>query len=227
MNTASNNYKVRNCSKCQEDAEFYCKLCRCDFCLQCKERHVQDFVTIDHNVVVYRDKVKRTSEQELPISYKQGRQQHREKVCNIRSQALFYRHVLLAETKTDIEKCHIYFSRLQAEMFTKAQSFMDHTDIVLSEFDIKHRCALQGEEQNKNIVNIQSLEKNYENSTTTPVQFLVMMKKHYISQTKAPQITHHLKFGMNEWIGKKRIQNLLSGIRINQSRGKSERWKKN
>lgn len=216
MNKASSKCKVRNCSKCQENAEFYCKLCRCDFCLQCKEKHVQDFVTIDHNVVVYRDKFRRISEQELPKAYKQWRKKHRETLRNIRSHALFYRPVLLVETKTDVEKCHIYFSRLQEKMLKKAQSLMDHTDNVLSGFDIKHRCALQGEQQNRNILNVQNFEKTYENSSKTPVKFLVLIKKHQTCLTKAPQIKQHLIFSINEWIDKTRMKNLLSGIRIKQ-----------
>lgn len=215
MITASNNCKVRNCSKCRENAEFYCKLCRCDFCLQCKEKHVQDFVTIDHNVVVYRDKFKRTSEQELQNVYKQGRQ-HREKFCNIRSHALFYIPVLLTETKSDIEKCHLYFSRVQAEMLTKAQFLMDHTDKVRSGFNYKHRCTFQRERQYRNIVNIQNFEKKLENSTTTPVQFLVFIRKHYICQTRASQLTQHIDIGIKERIEKRKIRNLLSEIRIKQ-----------
>ncbi|XP_056007452.1 uncharacterized protein LOC125653150 isoform X3 [Ostrea edulis] len=48
--------KLRQCSQCQGDTEFYCNTCKRDMCLQCKEKHVDDLDTIYHDVVIYREK---------------------------------------------------------------------------------------------------------------------------------------------------------------------------
>ncbi|XP_056007448.1 uncharacterized protein LOC125653150 isoform X2 [Ostrea edulis] len=48
--------KLRQCSQCQGDTEFYCNTCKRDLCLQCKEKHVIDLDTIYHDVVIYREK---------------------------------------------------------------------------------------------------------------------------------------------------------------------------
>ncbi|XP_062573649.1 uncharacterized protein LOC134235522 isoform X2 [Saccostrea cucullata] len=50
--------KVRQCFKCRGDAEFYCFMCRNDLCEQCKEIHTIDLDTIDHHIVIYREKFK-------------------------------------------------------------------------------------------------------------------------------------------------------------------------
>ncbi|XP_056003833.1 uncharacterized protein LOC130046518 isoform X1 [Ostrea edulis] len=54
----STQLKVRQCSQCQGDTEFYCNTCKCDLCLQCKEKHVIDLHTKHHDVVIYREKFK-------------------------------------------------------------------------------------------------------------------------------------------------------------------------
>lgn len=49
------NYKIRQCSKCTRNTEYFCKSCPCELCRQCTENHIHDLTTIDHDVVVYRD----------------------------------------------------------------------------------------------------------------------------------------------------------------------------
>lgn len=49
--------KVYECSKCPGDTNFTCISCQCDLCPQCKDNHVEDLKTINHNIVIYRNKV--------------------------------------------------------------------------------------------------------------------------------------------------------------------------
>ncbi|XP_062599909.1 uncharacterized protein LOC134261488 [Saccostrea cucullata] len=56
--------KVRQCSECEGDTEFYCNTCEHDLCLLCKERHVIDLDTIYHDVVIYREKFEYITKQE-------------------------------------------------------------------------------------------------------------------------------------------------------------------
>ncbi|XP_061171117.1 uncharacterized protein LOC133180663 [Saccostrea echinata] len=61
--------KVRQCSECQEDTEFYCNTCKYDLCVQCKERHVIDLDTIYHDVVIYREKYENILKQETCVKH--------------------------------------------------------------------------------------------------------------------------------------------------------------
>ncbi|XP_062573648.1 uncharacterized protein LOC134235522 isoform X1 [Saccostrea cucullata] len=60
MNTLgfSTQFRVRQCFKCRGDTEFYCFMCRNDLCKRCKEMHTIDQDTIDHDIVIYREKFK-------------------------------------------------------------------------------------------------------------------------------------------------------------------------
>nr|XP_034309969.1 uncharacterized protein LOC117680564 [Crassostrea gigas] len=55
METTSTLCKVHHCSKCPGDTEYYCVSCPCDLCPQCKENHLKDLQTIDHDVASHRN----------------------------------------------------------------------------------------------------------------------------------------------------------------------------
>lgn len=63
METASNPYRVHQCSNCPRDKEYYCKSCKRGLCSECKENHVKDIKT--HNVVGYREKFKYVPKREI------------------------------------------------------------------------------------------------------------------------------------------------------------------
>eukprot|EP00105_Crassostrea_gigas_P027125 XP_011448354.2 PREDICTED: uncharacterized protein LOC105342926 isoform X2 [Crassostrea gigas] len=67
--TASSPYKVHQCSKCPGDTAYYCVSCPCDLCPQCKENHVKDLQTIDHDVVSHRDKINYIPTQEICVRH--------------------------------------------------------------------------------------------------------------------------------------------------------------
>nr|XP_034309358.1 uncharacterized protein LOC105323482 [Crassostrea gigas] len=69
METASTPCKVHQCSKCPGDTEYYCVSCPCDLCPQCKENHVKDLQTIDHDVVSHRDKINYILTQEICVRH--------------------------------------------------------------------------------------------------------------------------------------------------------------
>ncbi|XP_052683304.1 uncharacterized protein LOC128163699 [Crassostrea angulata] len=69
METASTPCKVHQCSKCQGDTAYYCVSCPCDLCPQCKENHVKDLQTIDHDVVSHRDKINYIPTQEICVRH--------------------------------------------------------------------------------------------------------------------------------------------------------------
>nr|XP_022337229.1 uncharacterized protein LOC111133282 isoform X1 [Crassostrea virginica]XP_022337230.1 uncharacterized protein LOC111133282 isoform X1 [Crassostrea virginica]XP_022337231.1 uncharacterized protein LOC111133282 isoform X1 [Crassostrea virginica]XP_022337232.1 uncharacterized protein LOC111133282 isoform X1 [Crassostrea virginica]XP_022337233.1 uncharacterized protein LOC111133282 isoform X1 [Crassostrea virginica]XP_022337235.1 uncharacterized protein LOC111133282 isoform X1 [Crassostrea virg len=54
----STQVSVKHCSLCQGDTEYYCYGCRQDLCIQCKELHVIDLSTKDHEVTCYIERMK-------------------------------------------------------------------------------------------------------------------------------------------------------------------------
>lgn len=48
--------KVRQCSKCTENTEYFCQDCQHDVCRQCKQTHDFDLETKHHDVTIYREK---------------------------------------------------------------------------------------------------------------------------------------------------------------------------
>lgn len=57
MDTSNASYKVRRCSKCLRDMKYHCVSCPSDLCSQCKENHVTTLKTIDHKVVLHRERL--------------------------------------------------------------------------------------------------------------------------------------------------------------------------
>ncbi|XP_078311371.1 uncharacterized protein LOC111133290 [Crassostrea virginica] len=54
----STQVSVKHCSLCQGDTEYYCYGCRQDLCIQCKELHVIDLSTENHEVTRYIERMK-------------------------------------------------------------------------------------------------------------------------------------------------------------------------
>ncbi|XP_052692433.1 uncharacterized protein LOC128170711 isoform X2 [Crassostrea angulata] len=270
--TASSPYRVHLCSKCPGDTAYYCVSCPCDLCPQCKENHVKDLQTIDHDVVSHRDKInyiptqeicvrhpshvytkycepcqvpvcdfwfghkshklpvrsflfgkKKHKIQDLQKAYKSKRQQHRGTIHTIRSEALFYRPVLLTGIKADVKTCHTEFSLLQSEMLTKAQKLKglidyvvyDLLNYVLCDFDFKHRCEKQKIEMIRHIVRIRRYEHRYVQPafTFSALQFLSFTK------TVLPQIhltLHTSQLSMTESLNKEDVMESLSAIQITE-----------
>ncbi|XP_065930892.1 uncharacterized protein [Magallana gigas] len=69
MDIARSPYRAHKCSKCPGDTEYYCVSCPCDLCPQCKENHVKDLQTIDHDVVSHRDKFNYIPKEEFCVRH--------------------------------------------------------------------------------------------------------------------------------------------------------------
>eukprot|EP00105_Crassostrea_gigas_P039223 XP_019923371.1 PREDICTED: uncharacterized protein LOC105329701 [Crassostrea gigas] len=258
METASFPYKIHQCSKCPGDTAYYCESCPCDLCPQCKENHVKDLKTIDHDVVSQHNKINYIPTQEVCVrhpshvytkyyepcqvlacnncqthrkykkidvqtAYKTKRQQHRGTIHTIRSEALFYRPVLLPGIKTDFKTCRTEFSRFQSEMLTKAQTLKNFINFVtydllhnvFCDFDFKHRCLKQTIEMGRHIVSLQEYELRYVQPefTFSALQFLSFTK------TALPQIhitLHTSQLSMTESFNKEDVMESLSAIQITE-----------
>nr|XP_034309995.1 uncharacterized protein LOC117683909 [Crassostrea gigas] len=251
METAGTPCKVHQCSKCPGDTEYYCVSCPCDLCPQCKENHVKDLQTIDHDVVSHHDKINYIPRQEicvrhpsnvyikycepceLPVcyhcrkhrkhtqidvntAYKIKRQQHRGTIHTIRSEALFYRPVLLPRIKTDFKTCHTEFSLYQSKMLTKAQTLKhlidyiqkDFMSNVFCDFDFKHRCLKQKKEMIIHIVSLQRYVYIYEQRRVIrPLQFLSSIKT---ALPRTHPTLHTCQLSMIESLNKEDVMESLS-----------------
>ncbi|XP_065932382.1 uncharacterized protein [Magallana gigas] len=264
--TASSPYGVNQCSKCPGDTAYYCVSCPCDLCPQCKENHVKDLQTIDHDVVSHRDKINYIPTQEICVrhpshvytkyfepcqvpacnncqqhrkhkkinvktAYKTKRQQHRGTIHTIRSEALFYRPVLLTEIKADVKTCHTEFSLHQSEMLTKAQRLKNLIDYVVYDllnnvlcyFDFKHRCKKQKIKMIRHIVRLRRYEHRYVQPafTFSALQFLSFTKTALRKNIKTalPQIhltLHTSQLSMTESLNKEDVMESLSAIQITE-----------
>ncbi|XP_065939209.1 uncharacterized protein [Magallana gigas] len=268
MDPASTTYRVHHCSKCPGDTEYYCESCPCDLCQKCKENHVKNLQTIDHNVVSHHEKFNNIPTQEvcvrhpshvytkycepcqvpvcdscfghkshrfpitlfrkrrhnfksIQLAYQTKQQQHRGTIHTIRSEALFYRPVLLPGITADINTCRTEFSRYQSEMLTKAQTLKDLIDYVLDDllnkvlcdFDFKHRYLKQKIETKRHIVSLQRYVHMYEQSTFSALQFLSSIKK-VISQIHLT--LHTSQLSMSESFKKEDVLESLSAIQITE-----------
>lgn len=136
MDAARTPYKVQQCSKCPGDKEYYCESCSSSMCPECKENHVNDLKTIEHNVMTFHEKFNYISKDETCLrhpniiyrrycercqvpacndcqnhrkhkrinvrtAYKTQRQQHETTIHTVRSEALFYRQVLMTGIKAN------------------------------------------------------------------------------------------------------------------------------
>ncbi|XP_061186200.1 uncharacterized protein LOC133194211 [Saccostrea echinata] len=274
--------KVRQCSQCLEDTEFYCNTCKHDLCIQCKERHVTDSptkyhkvvfykahrneksltkqYTIYHDVVIYREKYKYTTKEEscvrhpdrnyemfclsceLPvcfqckehikhplldskIAYETSRQQHREVIHNIRSEALYNSCFLLVGIKTDVKACPKEVSNHQSEMSTKATRLKRLIDTVICDVKTRHttyikdmhRFELQKSKMNRHFAIIEKFENRFEQSANRSVKFLLFLKKtRFPERRPTPSMTKPALLSLSQEINIQDVIKLLNEIQIKE-----------
>lgn len=161
MEGESTPYRVNQCSKCQEDTEYFCESCLCHLCQSCKENHQKNLKTIDHYVATYRNKCSQIAKQEICARHRnnlfrkccescyfpvfdfwhmnliiqgacyKNRQQHGRTMHTVKNEALFYRPFLLTKIKDDIKNCHQNFSLYQSKMLKKAHRLQFSIDNAL------------------------------------------------------------------------------------------------
>nr|XP_034319860.1 uncharacterized protein LOC109619606 isoform X2 [Crassostrea gigas] len=182
----------------------YCESCELPVCHDCNKHGT-------HRII------------DVRTAFKIERQQHRETIHTIRSEALFYRPLLLSGNKADFKTCHTKFSLYRSQMFTKVNKLKhlmnkiiyDLLENVFCDFDFKHRCLKQKKEMNRHVVSLQEYVQIYEQATFTfsALQFLSSIK------TALPQIyltLHTSQLSMTESLNKKDVMESLSAIQITE-----------
>lgn len=110
---------VRHSSNVYEN---YCEPCELPVCYHCRKHR-------SHRQV------------DVRTAFETKRQQYRETIHAIRSEALFYRYFLLPPIKADFKICHTDFSLYQSDMLTKARTLKDLIDKMKKKFMYTANCA--------------------------------------------------------------------------------------
>lgn len=195
MDSATTKYKVRCCSMCPRDVVYFCESCQSDLCPQCKEKHTIDLLTIDHNLVIHSEKFKQ--EQEIYVRdpnnertlCKKKQEQLERIIFIIRSEALFYRPILLTNIKSDVNICLSECSKYQSELLSFAQKLQNCIDNSKKGLNFKHRCLNQKMKMTIHLAMTQRYEQVYEQSAINPVQFL-LLKKNSLPPPNKSSIPH-------------------------------------
>lgn len=207
--------KVRQCSQCPENSVYICLQSRCklDLCIKCKNNHVTDLSTKHHKVVTYQELFStdlKTCKQfdrycstfDIPLinncaeneehgtpdireACKTKRQQHTECISMLRSDTLFYTHVLLSEIKTGYGACQKQFSILNSILSIRARKLKCFIDTVSCFYNslIAKKCNKRNEKIYKYLASIQTYEQTYEQSSVRPVQFLSFLRVKIFKRT--------------------------------------------
>lgn len=69
MKKAATKYRIRRCAMCPGDTEYFCKSCSRNMCYKCKENHVHDLKTKDHNVKMNYEKYNIIPREEICVRH--------------------------------------------------------------------------------------------------------------------------------------------------------------
>lgn len=205
------------CCLCQFDALYYCRTCERNLCYNCKQNHVLDLSTADHDVVIFRHKHAYNSQKYIP--------KHKKEIFNkIRSETLFVRQNLKKYLKKCDKTCHNAIVNSQEEMPSKAYLLKGRIDSELPAYDYKHTIPKLQKHAKKvisELIFLQMFEHEIEQSTDTPVTFLSVLKKSRLFHTgdaldrfllKLP----YLKFSFCGRFKSKDVINVLCVMEIRQ-----------
>lgn len=247
MDTPVTQCKVRQCSSCLGETEFFCIPCLCDLCLKCKENHANHLNTFDHNVVNHCEKIQCTTEKNNNAKNADREHEIYSRVdesdsCSynteydrIMSDNTYFkkRRHQQREIIKDITRTLFYRSVLLKAMIydvktcqkewsyceSKIASLKSSIDkLHLCKKYFPHRCLKQKAKQKQFLAKIQIVENKHEKSSTNPLYFLS-----HIKRTRIPEIqdskacAKHCNIFLNESFFKEKIVVLLSKFKMNES----------
>lgn len=178
-------FRIRHCSRCQGNTEFYCRECSidlCDLCSMCKENHCKNLESKEHRVVNYRNKVREYTQHKTIntlTALELKKRQHSKIINNIRRDDLYYRHVLLANIRTDLKsrQSRNLYSHVYSQLKTKGLKVKNMIEnVVCNDKKSRHQCLVQRIKMQRHLVRIEENEYLYEQSATKPVTFLWFVK---------------------------------------------------
>lgn len=175
-------FRIQHCSRCQGNTEFYCRECSIDLCSMCKENHCKNLESKEHRVVNYRNKVREHTQHKTIntlTALELKKRQHSKIINNIRRDDLYYRHVLLANIRTDLKsrQSRNLYSHVYSQLKTKGLKVKNMIEnVVCNDKKSRHQCLVQRIKMQRHLVRIEENEYLYEQSATKPVTFLWFVK---------------------------------------------------
>lgn len=175
-------FRIQHCSRCQGNTEFYCRECSIDLCSMCKENHCKNLESKEHRVVNYRNKVREHTQHKTIntlTALELKKRQHSKIINNIRRDDLYYRHVLLANIRTDLKsrQSRNLYSHVYSQLKTKGLKVKDMIEnVVCNDKKSRHQCLVQKIKVQSHLARIEENEYLYEQSATKPVTFLWFVK---------------------------------------------------
>lgn len=245
MDTSVTQCRVRQCSSCLGETEFFCIPCLCDLCLECKENHANNLNTFDHNVVIFCEKFKyiskknndaKNTDREHEINNtdeESANSSNYTKYDNVLSDDTYLknRREQLREIIRNITQALFYRCVLLKAMTydvktcqkewayceSKISSLKSSIDkLHLCKKYFPHRCLKQKVKQNLFIAKIQILENKLEKSSYSPLYFLSLIKKTRIPEKQDNKdCTKHSNIFLNKSLFKGEIVVLLSKFKRN------------
>lgn len=83
MDITSSVYKVRQCSKCFGNTEFFCLSCPCDLCSRCSENHVCNHTVFEQDIMICREKLNSIPKQDMCVRHPRNVCEKYCEQCNI------------------------------------------------------------------------------------------------------------------------------------------------
>lgn len=150
------------CERHQDNVyETFCKQCKIPICVHCRE-HAQ------HETI------------NILKAFEMKKKQHSKILNNIRSDDLYYRHVLLATIRTDLKsrQSRNLYSHVYSQLKTNGLEVKDMIEnVVCNDKKSRHQCLVQKIKIQSHLARIEKYEYLYEQSATKPVTFLWFVKK--------------------------------------------------
>ncbi|XP_062582958.1 uncharacterized protein LOC134244721 [Saccostrea cucullata] len=245
--------KVLQCCQCQNDVEFYCRPCKQNLCITCKQKHAMYLDTKGHDVVIYRLKhgdfiIPESCDIHPNCKYKiwckscecptcdrtdehQGhrildiisactaqRQEHRERLIQIRGESLPYNRAILAGLKSDVKidrkSLKAKLSSIQQELAIKAANLIKLIEIHSKALNDLHQTNIYMDFVLKH-QNIKEYVLRYEKLAKKPVKFLLFTKKTPVPKTI--ELPDNIKWNFSLEISIRDIFELLVDIKTTET----------
>lgn len=241
MEMFATKYKVHTCYTCQGDTNYSCITCECDMCSQCTVNHKQDLKTIDHNIVIYRDKPKSNLKQVNHSKHSDIKEHHdlsEQPACCLGKE--HRKHTLLyIRDETEQEDQRRMIQIIRSEVLLNRQVLMttieeDH-NICHETFTLYQSKMLKKAQrlkdrlhngfggfnfkhrcskQRRYCYSTERYELRYEQSAINPVQFL-REKSHIPQICDSPHLTIHTNhLSINNAINTKDVLESLIDIKM-------------
>ncbi|XP_062575139.1 uncharacterized protein LOC134237073 [Saccostrea cucullata] len=115
---------------------------------------------------------------DITSAYKIQKEQHWEKIVEIRSEKLLYNQAILAKIESDFKTCQIALTELRIKMLSQAQREKNLIDMVLNNTkEVYFNINSKLQQSKQNVKDLEKYVLRFEHSANGAVHFLIFIKK--------------------------------------------------